>query len=471
MQEARVNLTDLVQQMCRSVLSQADIKAICKVRSLPAAAADSHTLLETLFVTDSGLAAALQTLERNEVAALHLLLAIDKPVDVSFFRRVYPKQEGYAYGSFTQRYQKVLAKVKERLVRSGLLVMTLGHSWSKKSQMERWQFAVPPSFAAHLPPLVESAAHFTGAGDGDWRREVARQQLQTALGRSSSVETKKEDRIEIADGELRWGGQPFRAERPGRWQKECWLQDTGKAKKADERVKDSYALPVPEAMVQILGGLPPGSWADADGLAAALEIFCGSKVDGTAALDSGYRWGCLARHKADGKTWYRTAPQLSAADVSPNSYLDVTSDGQVAVDLDAVPFESLEQLVTISNQRPSPGKRPVLLVTPNLIKLGRAADEVLTSPLLEWLQRNSPAFQQAIETRGQRRGKTLVHENLCVARVGDLGLKVAIEKALGERIVPLGDEYIAFAQGSLGDVKRVVIKSGHVVKEAANHAD
>ena len=33
---------------------------------------------------------------------------------------------------------------------------------------------------------------------------MARQQLQTVLGRSSSVETKKEDRIEIADGELRW---------------------------------------------------------------------------------------------------------------------------------------------------------------------------------------------------------------------------------------------------------------------------
>jgi len=143
----------------------------------------------------------------------------------------------------------------------------------------------------------------------------------------------------------------------------------------------------------------------------------------------------------------------------------------VAVDLDTIPFESLEQLVTVSNQRASPGRHSVLLVAPNLVKLGRAADEVLMSPWLEWLQRNSPAFQQAIETRAQRRGKTLVHENLCVARVGDLGLKVAIQKALGERIVPLGDEYIAFASGSLADVRRVVSKSGHVVKEAAPHGD
>jgi hypothetical protein len=55
--------------------------------------------------------------------------------------------------------------------------------------------------------------------------------------------------------------------------------------------------------------------------------------------------------------------------------------------------------------------------------------------------------------------------------VGDLGLKVAIEKALGESIVSLGDDYIAFAKGSLADVRRVVSKSGHVVKEAANHGD
>ena len=252
-----MNLTDMIQQMCRGVLSQADIKAICKIRSLPAAAADSHTLLETLFVTDSGLAAALQTLERNEVAALHLLLALDKPVDVSFFRRVYPKQEGYAYGSFTQRYQKVLAKVKERLVRSGLLVMTLGHSWSKKSQMERWQFAVPSSFAPHLPPLVESAGHFTGAGDGDWRREVARHKLQTVVGHSPGLET-KEDRVEIADGELRWGGKPFRAERLVRWQHDRWVHDTaGKKANAPIIMKDSYALPVPEAMICCMARNPP----------------------------------------------------------------------------------------------------------------------------------------------------------------------------------------------------------------------
>jgi len=488
-----VNLTDMIQQMCRGVLSQADIKAICKARSLPAAAADSHTLLETLFVTDTGLAAAVQTLQRNEVAALHMLLAIGKPVDVSFFRRVYPQQEGSHFGSFTQQYQKVLAKVKERLVRSGLLVMTLGHSWSKKSQMERWQFAVPPSFAPHLPPLVESAGHF--AGDGDWRREVARHKLQTVVGHSPGIETKedrgeiadpktrptsrpcheletKEDRVEIADGELRWGGKPFRAERLVRWQHDRWLHDAA-GKKAKEPIimKDSYALPVPEAMIRILGSLPAGSWVDAEGLAAALEMFCGAKIDGHTVLDSGYRWGCLARHEADGKTWYRTAPQSSSADVAPDAYLNLTSDGQVAVDLDIVPFESLEQLVTVSNQRASPGRRPVLLVTPNLVKLGRAADEVLTSPWLEWLQRNSPAFQQAIETRTQRRGKTLVHENLCVARVGDLGLKVAIQKALGERIVPLGDEYIAFAKGSLAEVRRIVSKSGHVVKEAAPHGD
>ncbi len=139
------------------------------------------------------------------------------------------------------------------------------------------------------------------------------------------------------------------------------------------------------------------------------------------------------------------------------------------MNLDAVPFEALETLVLMSDQRPVPGGRPLLLVTPNLVKLGRTTDTVAALPLADWLQKNAPAFARAFETVRQRRGKTILHENLCVARVSDLSLKVALEKALAGRVVVLGEEFIAFPSGAVVEVKRLVAQMGHVVKEVAPH--
>ena len=173
--------------------------------------------------------------------------------------------------------------------------------------------------------------------------------------------------------------------------------------------------------------------------------------------------GLLARQEAESRPWYRLAPPSATADVPPDRYLAVRGDQGVAVDLDAVPFDALETLVRMSDQRPLPGGRPLLLVTPNLVKLGRTADTVAALPLGDWLQKNAPAFHQAFETVRQRCGKTILHENLSVARVTDLSLKVALEKTLGRRIVPLGEEFIAFPSEAVAEVKRLVAQMGHVV--------
>ena len=191
-------------------------------------------------------------------------------------------------------------------------------------------------------------------------------------------------------------------------------------------------------------------------------------VDAGSVCESGWRWGFLARQEAEGRKWYRLAPPSAAADTPPDRYLAVRGDEGVAVDLDAVPFEALETLVLMSDQRPVPGRQPLLLVTPNLVKLGRATDTVAALPLVDWLQKNAQAFHQAFETVRQRRGKTILHENLSVARVSDLSLKVALEKVLGRRIVPLGEEFLAFPSEEVAVVKRLVAQMGHVVKEVAH---
>jgi hypothetical protein len=327
---------------------------------------------------------------------------------------------------------------------------------------------LPVQFGRHLPPLVESAKRLSG--EGDCRRDVAREKLRTAVVQGADSETKN-DRVEIVKGELRWGGQPFRADRVVEWQKRHWQAETDPA--TLRIAVDPYTLPAAEAVLRILGGLDADLWSDADALAVPLDIFCGSQVDAGSVCESGWRWGLLAKQEADGRTWYRLAPPSAAADASPDRYLAARGDDGLTVDLDAVPFEALEALVRMSDQRPVPGGRPLLMLTPNLVKLGRTADPTILGasaalPLADWLQKNARAFHQAFETVRQRRGKTILHENLLVARVRDLSLKVALEKALGKRIVPLSDEFLAFPTEAVAEVKRLVAQMGHVVKEVTH---
>ena len=463
-----MNQTEMLHQMCHSVLSEADVRAICKNRGLPGQAASSRSLLESLFAVDTGMAATLAALDRTEIAMLHLLKAFGKPVDVAFFSRLNPpKNERWSHRTFTQRFQGVFSTVKERLVRRGILVLALARqSYPEKTNMERWQFALPVSFEHHLPPLVESVKRLDG--EGEWRGEVARDKLRTVVHPGSASET-GDDKLEIVDGELRFGGQPFLAGRLHEWQKRRWQTEMAPAKRHGTDGPCTF-LPV-EAAAHILAGLDAGLWGDVDALAAPLEVFCGFKVDSTSVCESGWRWGCLARQECDGKRWYRLAPPPPAADTPPDQYLAILADDSVAVDLDAASFESIEQLVLISDLRAGPGGRPGLLIAPNLVKLGRAADAIDALPLADWLQKNSPAFRRAIETLRHRHGKTIVHENLSVARVGDLALKVALEKALGNRIVSLGDDSIAFPQEAIPEVRRIVTKLGHVVREASHRGN
>jgi len=459
-----VNDTDMLHQMCHGQLSRADMKAICKNRRLPGQAASSGNLLEGLFFSDTGVADALETLEPDEIAAMYLLGTQEEPVDLTFFSRIYPvKDEHSLYLTFTQQHQGVLAKVKERLVRKGVLLLAAHPDlWPKKTKMDRWRFVLPKQFVAHLPPLIPSARLLEEAGQ--WRAQTLRDKLKSVVTRKPATKKAKTDKdcLEIVGGQLCMGGDPFRAARLLQWQQDRWQKE---AKQKNPAKRDSCSLPPVQAVVRILSRLEESSWADAEGLAIPLKVFCGPGVDTSSICEVGWKYGCLARQQDDGRNWYRLPAHPSAADVSPQQYLEVASDGSVTVDLDVVPLESLEQIVEISDQQPVAGRRAALLITPNVIKLGRASEAMLSAELVDWLQKNSASFEQAVDAVRSRRGKTILHENLAVARVSDLTLKVAIEKAMGNRIVSLGKEYIAIPNGLVADVRRVVTKSGHVVKE------
>ncbi len=457
--------SEMLHRMCHEVLSDADVKAVCKARQLPRQATSSRSLLESLFLTETGIAAAMATLDRTEVALLHQLSALSKPVDVSFFTPIAPpKRENWSYGTFTQRFQSVFAKARERLVRRGVLLLAFApETFSKKTTMERWRFLLPTQFAHHLPPLIDRVRRFDGSGD--WQSGVARAKLKSVVDPRAPATTGGY-KLEIVDRELRLSGEPFRAARLLEWQTSGWHAETGSPKR--RTAEESYALSPADAAAYILGRLEPGVWCDPDALREPLEVFCSGEIDSHAVCESGWRWGRLARQESEGKSYYRLVPPPVDADVRPDEYLNVLPDGSVVVNLNTVGFESLEALVTISDQRPAPAGRPSLLIAPNLVKLGRAADAVASLSPAEWLRKNSPEFHEAFQTVQRRRGKTILHEKLSVARVGDLSLRVALEKALGDRVVSLGDEFIAFPLQATAEVRRIVAKSGHVIKEAAH---
>ncbi|MBW2739162.1 MAG: hypothetical protein JRE64_10020 [Deltaproteobacteria bacterium] len=66
----------------------------------------------------------------------------------------------------------------------------------------------------------------------------------------------------------------------------------------------------------------------------------------------------------------------------------------------------------------------------------------------------------------KRWGKQVVHQNLLVARVRDLSLKVAIQKAFTDsgKVVFLPDNFIAFPNDLTKKIEALVNKSGYVVK-------
>ena len=449
---------DMLSQMCRVVLADTDVKALCKARGLSPQATSSRGILETLFLSPQGVSNVFNSLDRNEVALLHLLKNYESPVGVAFFSRAYGGE--HSYGTFNQRYQNVFAKVKKRLVRGGVLLWAEGrqNSWQKQSKMERWRFALPAEFHCHLPALIVSPRRFDG--DGNWRPNVVRDKLIADLGCSRK---NADDQIfQIEANELQLNGKRIEVAKLIKWQQSGWKKAVQGEKKSSP--KDSDSKRPDEAALCILSELADGYWADAEQLTEPLRVFCGKKTESDAVCEAGWDWGLLAKRTTGGKTWYRLAPEQPQ--VAPHQYLTPNEqDGCVTADLSTIPVQAIEQLAAISDQRVVPARNGKLLLTPNFVKLGRADDKLLADEVVQWLVEHTQPFAEAYIAHGERRGKTVLHENVLIARVSDLSLKVAIEKALGINVVSLKNDFVAFPRGLLDDVRRVVKKSGHVVKE------
>jgi hypothetical protein len=453
-----------LKQMCQSELNDSDIKAICKNRSFPAKEATSRDIFENFFLSNIGLKEALSSLTYEEVVFLHLLNKINQEVDIEYFERLYGcarPESGYDYRTFNQRYKETFNKVKNNLVRKGVLIFIEAEAYTGSTRLERMRFLFPKEFANFLPPVVK-ASKFEETGD--FRREILRDKLLEIIGsmkKQSPLSNEKSFKLSVKDGNLSIGSEKFRVSHLLKWQQACWQASV----EVNTRVQDDEMTPI-EVILYALSQLQEHEWLPADALAVMLRIFTGvEKYNPEHICAAGWKWGCLAKVVADGKTYYRLPEDLMEDTTSPEHYLQVKPDYTVALDLMTIPYSALEVLASVSILDVHNSN---LRATASIIKIGNAPETFEKNTVLEWLKEKSSGFRTAIEMAQKRQGKQIIHENLMIAHVRDMSLRVQIEKSFGDPkiLVSLPNDYIAFPCDQLQAIQKLVEKSGHVIKKA-----
>jgi hypothetical protein len=462
-----MDVDKMLKRMCRFELNQADIKAICTLRALPPACLQSRTLLRHHFLTDTGIEKAVAALDQNQILCLHLLAAAGGEEDIRFFARLYKKDHpGSYHHTFTQRYKTVFSRVKTELVRKGLLLFAEKPKdpWQKTSMLERLRFIFPAEFAAFLPPPAKPLQVDPSGADIrriDFLREKLTEIIETPKT-TPPQSPKMEERLHIRNKTLYLGKSPFSLKRLSGWIGSRWKT----AVTVDPNLDNSPLTPV-DLIDYALSLLGENQWADADDLLALFKIAypnADKLPDVRKACKYGWQIGCLEKLSQNGKEVYRLAALEPNHDhLNPDTFLTVKTDEFFEIDLKRIPLEDLERICKTCKLHVSQKK---FVAQPDFVRISYASKQMASSPALIWLQKRHKLFGQIVATIKKKEGKTVVHNNLLIAAVKDLSLRVQIEKKFRDlkQVVTLSDEFISFPLNLLPEIEKVVIKSGNAVK-------
>ncbi|MEM1124519.1 MAG: hypothetical protein AAGJ18_29040 [Bacteroidota bacterium] len=180
--------------------------------------------------------------------------------------------------------------------------------------------------------------------------------------------------------------------------------------------------------------------------------------------EAGWKTGFLEKCTLAGKSYYRLAFE-STETVAFEQHLIITENGTVQFDLNAIPLSLLIPLNQVAFFKTTSATTNSL--KPDLVNISSLPTDTWTNPIVVWLQKNAPTFKTAFEQYKKKYGKEIIHQNLLVAKVTDLSLRVLIEKGLPKegQLVVLSDEFIAFPPSVLPTVERIISKSGNVIKQ------
>lgn len=459
--------SSMLHSMCRDALSNVDIKAISKSRGFSEKEAGTLSLFENFFLSSKGLEKAFSLLSPEEIIVLHFLSHTGETVTITFFDRIYGGEAAKIgrYGTITQRYKGVFDKVKSSLIRRGVLLMAEEkRAWQSKTKMERWRFNFPKEFDQFLPSLFKSVKSYKGEGDS--KKDVFRQVI---TGIVQNKEFTPDDfipdyNLSLVKGELLIKGKIFTAKSVQQWQRSCWDKslpfDSAKYSEGKTYVSSLNAAGYAFSLIN------SHEWITPEQLASVLKIFSGDKhIDAETLCYAGWKWGFLAKYHKNNITYYTPErdEQPDKSPIKPEQYLSIKSENAVIIDEETIPYDSLEYLahtlaLIIEDSH--------FVAKPHFIRMGRDYQKIQNQPLVTWLKDNSPGFNEAFKKAEKRWGKQIIHENLMIAKVDDLSLKVSIEKSFQSHndVIFLSHNFMVFPKKLLPEIEKTVLKSGHVIK-------
>ncbi len=449
--------------MVHEELSNADVNAIAKARGFSKKEKASRAVFENFLLSEIGVEEVMATLHPEEIALLHLLKVKNAIVDITFFARHYGDagtEKKYYYGTFTQQYKPTFKKVRTKLIRKGILLFAEKEG-AGDTKMDRRRFRFPPKFSAFLPPIINVEHRFEERGDR--RREaVLRKKLaEILIPKKGSQDSSYA--LTLSDGNLMIGKRYFQTKLLQEWQLALW-----EAHFSITRMPNQVTLALIEAVSLIFSQLRPNEWICPSQLDTPIKMLCygGNLPTGEKLCQAGWKEGILAKHTVDGENYYRMPlppePTNDDETLAPAAYLTPQEEG-VKADLERIPYPQIEQLNRIMYFDIKDGN---LIAKSDLIKLGWATPDVWEWPITLWLEANVPAFETVLQKVKARWGQQIVHENLYIAKIDDLSLKVQIERAFSDpsTMLSLANDFIAFPKEQLPEIKKIVSKAGYVIK-------
>jgi hypothetical protein len=264
----------------------------------------------------------------------------------------------------------------------------------------------PEEFALFLPILfrprqLDQTA--VGQHRGNILRDKLREVSQLEAAPAGAVARNETGRWRLANGELLFGGKPFRLK-----QLEAWRLAQFEASVSYKAKEQAEALqPVP-LLRYAFSRLRENEWLAPEELLAFWKMALpGPKAPAPQIVcEAGYEWGCFERIEQEGSLLYRLPPPADGVDkMSPEDFLDAGDARAVRLDLDRAPLEALERVAEVSRLEVAHG---ALWAEPDLLRLSHASADTLAGPVFHWLRERHPAFRRTSETIKLRRGKLIL---------------------------------------------------------------